>query len=792
MIAITCSLYGQEVNIYDKFDLQPIENVVIVNNQNSQTSLTNNNGVAFLDVFDKQDTLQFQHTSYLTAIYTFRQLEEAGFTIGLTERSVRLGEVVVAASKWEENKEEVPSRIVTISSKDISFRNPQTTADMLEGTGEVFVQKSQQGGGSPMIRGFAANAVLIVIDGIRMNNAIYRGGNLHNVISLDPNTIENAEVIFGPGSVMYGSDALGGVMDFHTYSPALAYEGKQKISVGFLARYASANNERTGHIHFNYGRKKWGFYTSVSGNIFDDLKMGSVFNDEYLRKEYAGRIDNSDVMMANSDPKVQKFSGYDQFNIMQKVRFRPGKELDLEYAFHYSKTTDIPRYDRLTQYTDDNILKYADWHYGPMIWNAHMINARIFKSNVMFSDARFILAYQDYRESRHSRKFGSDMMINQEEEVDIFSLNADFDKDFNPATFLLYGLEIVYNNVSSKATAEDINTGESEPSGTRYPDGKNHYLTLAAYINFKKNITDNLTFLAGARYTAVRLNSTITDENFYELPFNSIENSTGSLSGSTGMTFRPEGGWQINLNFATGFRAPNLDDIAKVFDSEPGAVVVPNPGLNPEHSYNLDLAVIKKIGNKVQLDLSAFYTWLTDAIVRRDFTFNGMDSIMYQGEMSKVKAMINADRATIYGMNLGVKYDIIDLLSLNVTASYSTGEDNEGNALRHVPPLFGSAALLFRTQKFRAELSAVYNGEISYDNLAPSERSKTHMYATDENGNPFSPYWWTLNLKSSWQINKNIGFDFGIDNILDHRYRPYSSGIVAAGRNIYFGLKGKF
>jgi hemoglobin/transferrin/lactoferrin receptor protein len=94
--------------------------------------------------------------------------------------------------------------------------NPQTSADLLANSGHVFVQKSQLGGGSPMIRGFSTNRVLITVDGIRLNNAIFRGGNVHNVISINPFNIEKTEIILGSGSVIYGSDAIGGVMNFYT------------------------------------------------------------------------------------------------------------------------------------------------------------------------------------------------------------------------------------------------------------------------------------------------------------------------------------------------------------------------------------------------------------------------------------------------------------------------------------------------------------------------------------------------------------------------------------------------
>ncbi|GAI86873.1 unnamed protein product, partial [marine sediment metagenome] len=226
-------------------------------------------------------------------------------------------------NKWEQNKSEIPNKIKSIFESDIQFHNPQTAADLIGSSNEVFIQKSQMGGGSPMIRGFAANSVLLVIDGIRMNNAIYRSGNLHNVISIDPNIIESSEIIFGPGSVVYGSDALGGVMDFHTKKPILSASNKFSISANALTRYSSANNEKTGHLDFNLGWDKWAYLTSITYSEFGDLRMGSLENPDYKRLEYAVNIEGNDTVIANEDPDIQKITGYNQINLMHKIRFRP-------------------------------------------------------------------------------------------------------------------------------------------------------------------------------------------------------------------------------------------------------------------------------------------------------------------------------------------------------------------------------------------------------------------------------------------------------------------------------------
>lgn len=125
-----------------------------------------------------------------------------------------LKEVTIAANKTEQSLIEVPNQIQILKSNEIAAIQAQSTADVLANTGNVFVQKSQMGGGSPVLRGFEANRILLVVDGVRMNNLIYRGGHLQNVITLDNNILDRTEIVFGSGSTIYGSDALGGTIHF--------------------------------------------------------------------------------------------------------------------------------------------------------------------------------------------------------------------------------------------------------------------------------------------------------------------------------------------------------------------------------------------------------------------------------------------------------------------------------------------------------------------------------------------------------------------------------------------------
>ncbi|MCB0619916.1 MAG: TonB-dependent receptor, partial [Saprospiraceae bacterium] len=121
----------------------------------------------------------------------------------------------------------------------------------------------------------------------------------------------------------------------------------------------------------------------------------------------------------------------------------------------------------------------------------------------------------------------------------------------------------------------------------------------------------------------------------------------GALTGSVGLVFNPNPHWQLSANFATGFRSPNVDDVGKVFDSEPGSVVVPNPDLRPEYAYNGEVGIARSFGGFLKLDLAAYYTLLDNALVRRNSTRNGLDRLLYDGELSQVQSIQNAAQATV-------------------------------------------------------------------------------------------------------------------------------------------------
>jgi len=783
VLCVLCSstLISQNITVKSSTNHEAISGVAVYNIDKSKNGISDLEGRVDITVFETNETIFFQHLGHKTLEILKSKIQ--GDVLFLEEEESTLDEVVLSVAKFGQKKKDVPQQIVSVSSEDVLFSNPQTSADLLESTGQVYIQKSQLGGGSPLIRGFSTNRLLITVDGVRFNTAIYRSGNVQNIISIDPFALANTEVILGPGSIVYGSDAVGGVINFYSKKPKFSFEEGISLSGSTTARYATANQEKTGHLDFNIGLKEWAFLSSLTFSDFDDLKMGSHGPESYLRHEYVITQDGEDIVVQNEDPKKQVPTGYSQINAMQKVRYMPNEHWDFDLGFFYTTTSDYARYDRLYR-RKNGALRSAEWYYGPQEWLSGNLQVT-HKAETFFDEAKSTLSYQRFKESRNDRDFGDPILFETDETVHAYTGGLDFTKKIGKNN-LYYGVEYIYNKVNSEGKKTNVNSGVSEPDASRYPDGST-WQSIAAYTSLQWYFTNDLSFQGGLRYNHILVNATF-DDTFYDFPFSEADINTGALTGSAGLAWQASSilGWK--LNFSTAFRAPNIDDVGKVFDSEPGSVVVPNPDLKPEYAYNGELAATLNFEDIVVIDMATYVTHLEDALVRRDYHLNGETEIYYQGELSNVQAIQNASKAQLYGFEVGTQIHITKEIEAtaqySITDGFQEEEDGSHVPVRHVAPQFGNAHLKYSPKKWKFDAFVEYNGEMDYQDLAPSQKNNAYIYAKDENGNPYSPSWYTLNFATQYQISEALQVNAVIENITDQRYRPYSSGIAAAGRNL--------
>jgi len=740
--------------------------------------------------------------------------------IDTISKRIDLDEVVISSSGFAERKKNIAQKIEVISAKKIAQSNSQNTGDLLINTGKIFVQKSQQGGSSPVIRGFEASRILIVIDGVRLNNAIYRSGHLQNIITNDQNSLQQVELMYGPSSTIYGSDALGGTIHLITKSPILSSNNKTFSTGTAFTRYSSVNNEKTIHADASIGGRKFAWFQSYNFSDFGDMKMGKNYPNNYpnfgRRSQYIGQVNGIDSIMKNTDDRLQKFSGYKQWDIIQKFIFKQNEHVSHTLNFQLSNTNNVPRYDRLQDVknfggTIGNALRYAEWYYGPQ--KREMAAYELNISKISFWDELKVnINFQSIDESRQTREYRRlDRFDSQVEKVNVFGTTISGRKKIGNNEWVLGG-DIQLNDVRSTASRTNLTTGAISKLNTRYPDGKNRMNNLGVYAQHTyKFKNQKLVLNDGLRIQSINLQSNVTDNSFFHLPDTAVKQSNIAITGNAGIVFVPNQSTLLSSTISSAFRAPNIDDLSKIFESSTSAkqVVIPNANLKPEYSYNVDLTIRQMISKKISFELTGFYTLFNQAIIKAPFKLNGQDSINYNGVKSQVLASQNVNRANLYGFSLSAIAEIFPGFTFNSSLSATKGFYRTGNLtsssvyekqangtyslvkrnvsskpLDHIPPMMGKTSFNYMRQKFSTEVYFLYNGW-KHLNQYNADGEDNAQYATVDG----MPSWLTVNWKAAVNCNKNLLIQVGIENIFDRNYRYFASGFSAGGRNMIVALR---
>jgi len=806
--------YGEEpivLLVLDSKDEAPVIGVTFWSKKAAISEVSNAKGRVRIDRFRGQVQIEIQALGYRKIVLSYQELRALNDTLYLESEIFQLENVVVSATRWKQNYTSVSQAISIIEPEVIERRQPQTMADALGLSGKVFIQKSQQGGGSPMIRGFATNRLLYSVDGIRMNTAIFRSGNIQNVINLDPFSMQRTEILFGPSSVMYGSDAIGGVMSFETLTPEFALDSLRKVfnpivSGNAVIRGTTANNERTGHFNVQLGWNKWAWLGSISRYRYDHLRQGSNGPDDYVKNYYVDDWEGTfqplndepvpDKIVEQSDPLLQIPSGYDQWNTLQKIRWQPTDGMDVQYTFQYSETSNYGRYDRHLR-LQDGLPRYAQWDYGPQGWKMHLLSLKMGgnTNGAMYDQLVIKGANQQFWESRISRNFGELSIEKQNELVQANSIHIDAIKWLNERVLLSYGVEWVQNKVNSEAHVRQLSTDASKAGLPRYPDAT--WTSSAAFLHSDIQINTTTKVQAGVRYNTYHIDAQFGDSDRLDTQlFETANLRDRAVVGSFGLISRPNNDWVLKLNLGTAFRSPNVDDMGKIFDSEPGAVTVPNPNIMAEYAWNIDAGVVHRVINGLKLEVNAYWTHLENAMVRRDFELNGQTTILYQGIISRIQAIQNAAYAQVYGLQWSLDAQLNNRWLLTTRMNLQKGEeeldDGSISPSRHVAPYFGESSLTYEYNSWSGSLIHRFQGTKSHSQMAVTEREKIELYALDAEGLAYAPSWGVWNLVGKYEFADWGNILLQLENLTDQRYRPYSSGISAAGRSVQLGFSVRF
>ena len=802
--------FAQQITVKDENTNENLPDVVIFNESKSQSIITDLDGVVDLSLFSSDENIFFQLLGYSTLeILKIEVLN--GTIIYLQSESQNLEEVILSVARSESNVNQIAEKVSVIKSEDLFLSSPASGAELLELSPGVRVQKSQGGGGSPIIRGFEANRVLIVVDGVRMNNAIYRSGHLQNSITIDPNNIERAEVIFGSSSVGYGSDALGGVIHYYTKSPIL--KGSEKIKSSFTSNYTSANQGLSNNFITNYSSENWGSITSLSISKFGDIKMGETrdhgFDEWGLTPLYSenSRYSYYSQPSTNSNENVQKNTGYSQVDLFQKFLIKLGDTNLLNINIQFSESSDIDRFDQLS-ITKGNSLKFSEWYYGPQKRLLISPSLKIFPNRKFMKKGVITFGFQKINESRIKRKFNALNRSHQIEDLKVFSLNGDFDTSFNDDHSISYGVESTYNYNYSKAYDQIIEIQGDKITGlskkfaipTRYPSNGSSYTSFASYVNWSWNMSEFFTFNIGTRLTFTGLKASWNDIISVNPQLSEVTLNSEALTTTVSIKLRPSKRVQINTVLSSGFRNPNIDDIGKIRENN-GLLVVPNTFLKPEYAYNLDLGIdFRSLNNRNYISLRGFSTIISrhigrdEYVVYSDITTPDLSTVIYNGEEVTTISNKNLGNRFIHGFSIDGFSQINNNLKFDYGITYTEGDKNETyGPLPSISPLFGSIALSY--SKRGLNLKAMYKFS---EAKSPGEYSFGGEDGLDET--PFTinsegllnylgtPKWSDLSIYGSKNISSTVTLRIGLTNVFDTHYRTFASGISAPGRSFQLGL----
>jgi hemoglobin/transferrin/lactoferrin receptor protein len=792
LVLIFQSAVGQ-ILIKDQ-DRNPITDVHIYLKSNPGNTIVSDEKGSFTlpETWKENEMVIFSHLLYEKLEIPVYQVKTTPI-ITLQEDNSLLEEIIVSVNVNEDILKQRAEKRILISQREIEKLSPATSADLLSRQSGVSLQKSQSGGGSPNIRGFEANRILLMVDGVRMNNAIYRGGHLQNAITIDPSILANSEVLFGPSSVAYGSDAMGGVVHFKTKNPNLVSKPNINISQSFI----SGSKSYITHIDGEYSFGKLALLTSVTRSDFGDIKMGKWRAHGHENWGLVPSYMENGYEKKNDDPNIQKRTSYDQIDFLQKAIYYFNDDQKWINNFQYSNSSNINRFDQLNDLSGKK-LKFTDWYYGPQ--------KRVFFSSSFedVTDRKFadfiqvIGAYQDIQESRHKWKNGADHRTNGSEDVDVYSINANFAKNSWG-----YGLEAISNKINS--SAENFffeNDTIVETNATRYPSENSGMYQGAAYIKKEHSFSDKLKANAGVRATYTETYGKYNFGKDQVLPEDSFTHVSKDINWNISVVYHPNESTKLSGIISTGFHSPNVDDITK-FSEKGSNLVVPNLDLKTEYSRNFEINISKDFNKKHLINMDVYYSHLINPIVKVDEYQWPYDFVPGAGGTgTALQSNINEKKGYIFGTTFyyTAKWSKHWQTTLDVTytrgkiTERAKGYSNEGGEiLAHIPPVFGKIKVNnFVNDKFSHQLACIFNSKKSkeeydvagVDNLDESPRNEFGDYVG-------TPAWFSLDYQMQWKYNKLLTLQAGMSNILDMHYKTYGSGISAMGRSVNLTLRAK-
>jgi iron complex outermembrane receptor protein/hemoglobin/transferrin/lactoferrin receptor protein len=617
------------------------------------------------------------------------------------------------------------------------------------------VQETNDGGGSPIIRGLVGNQILILVDGIRLNNSAYRLGPNQYLNTIDLNQIERIEVVRGAGSVLYGSDALGGVINIIT-RVAGREPGTGPVGARWFSRLASAN---AGAI----GRGEVSAQTRVVG-LVGGLTL----------KRYG-------TLRGGRDTGAQALTGYDEWDGDAKASFRLGANQQLIVAGQRVTQRHVQRPDVVAAGTE------LKWEWDPEtrgLAYAHYVAREL----PGFIEQVDVTASFQQQAERYERIAAATPAITSTHVDRTRSLGTSlqFASTAGPRHLLTYGVDAAADRIASRREDASSATGLATLAKGVLADGA-RYQSLALFLQDEIDVSPRLRLNLGTRFGSFHPHAIVSDPSTGPLV---VDTPQRALTSSARALFRLTPAVDLVGGVGQGFRAPNIDDLT-ILGRTGSRFEVPNPALKPETSLTMEAGVR---GRSTLATGSATY-FLTDIdglIQRGAGTFNGrtFQDIDGDGVRGASEPLIfqrqNAGRAQLHGVELEGRLRPTDHWTVTGTVVRTVGtEQVTGDPLRRIPPTYGRAVVGWSAgNRWWADAYTVFASRQS--RLAPGDLTDIRIPAGG------TPGFLTLNARGGVTLTSQVQLTAGLENITDQTYRTHGSGIDGAGINAVVGLNWTF
>ena len=648
-----------------------------------------------------------------------------------------IDEIQVTATRRPVRAGDVSAALTVISSEDIDRAKLMT--DALAARPGVFLQQTTPGQGAAIIRGLKGSEVLHIVDGMRLNNAIFRNAPTQYMALVAPGTVDRIEVVRGAPASLYGSDAVGGVVQALSRIPALDAPG---VAGSAFVAFDTADLARLARASVEFG----------------DEQIAALFSGEYL--ETGDRRVGGDERIGPS--------GYQSKGLRAAVSLTPGDGTSWLFDLQAARQPKTPRVDELVPGFGETEPASSEFWFSPndRVF-AHIRHER--EEWLWNATLRFDLGWQRIVDDRISRGYLSTTRRYEENRSDLLGFTASANGETANGSWIV-GAEIYHDDVASRRIEEDTLTGVTQEVVSRFPDGSTMD-QAAIYGNYLRDIGDRNTLSGGLRYSSIGT----------DLPASGAVQAASvnqdDISADLGWVFDATEYLQVTANLGYGFRAPNVFDLGTLGERPGNRFNIPNPNLKSERITQFDIG-IRHRSSRVDVDVTTFVLHYTDRI-------SSVNTGATTPEGRDITQSQNVESADIVGVEIGGVWRITDRLDGDLVFNYvrgeqsnDAGEDEPGD---RIPPLNGRLGLRYQfSESLELEPFAVFAAK--QDRLSPRDVRDSRI---DPNG---TPGWITLNFRALYDLNDDWRITASLENLLDERYRVHGSGIDAPGRNFYLSL----